>query len=72
MAEYEKKVRQILKDHGCYFVRHGKGDIVQARRSAYRPVMRSLGVFPINYTIRISNSLPMALAILFKNSSVGL
>jgi predicted RNA binding protein YcfA (HicA-like mRNA interferase family) len=26
MAEYEKKVRQILREHGCYFVRHGKGD----------------------------------------------
>ena len=26
MAEYEKKVRDILADHGCYFVRHGKGD----------------------------------------------
>jgi hypothetical protein len=26
MAEYEKKVRQILKDHGCHFIRHGKGD----------------------------------------------
>jgi predicted RNA binding protein YcfA (HicA-like mRNA interferase family) len=26
MAEYEKKVRQILSEHGCYFVRHGKGD----------------------------------------------
>jgi ubiquinone biosynthesis protein Coq4 len=26
MAEYEKKVRQILSDHGCRFVRHGKGD----------------------------------------------
>ncbi len=26
MAEYEKKVREILKDHGCYFIRHGKGD----------------------------------------------
>jgi hypothetical protein len=26
MAEYEKKVRRILRDHGCYFVRHGKGD----------------------------------------------
>ena len=26
MAEYEKKVRKILKEHGCYFVRHGKGD----------------------------------------------
>jgi predicted RNA binding protein YcfA (HicA-like mRNA interferase family) len=26
MAEYEKKVRQVLLDNGCYFVRHGKGD----------------------------------------------
>jgi len=25
MAEYEKKVRKILKENGCYFVRHGKG-----------------------------------------------
>ena len=26
MAEYEKKVRHVLKEHGCYFVRHGRGD----------------------------------------------
>ena len=26
MAEYEKKVRVILTEHGCRFVRHGKGD----------------------------------------------
>ncbi len=26
MAEYEKKVRKILKKNGCVFVRHGKGD----------------------------------------------
>ena len=26
MAEYEKKVRQILLEYGCSFVRHGKGD----------------------------------------------
>ena len=26
MAEYEKKVRDVLKKHGCIFVRHGKGD----------------------------------------------
>lgn len=26
MAEYEKKVREILSQNGCYFVRHGKGD----------------------------------------------
>ena len=26
MAEYEKKVRQILREFGCHFVRHGRGD----------------------------------------------
>lgn len=26
MAEYEKKVREILKRHGCTFLRRGKGD----------------------------------------------
>lgn len=26
MAEYEKKVREVLKQNGCTFVRHGKGD----------------------------------------------
>jgi predicted RNA binding protein YcfA (HicA-like mRNA interferase family) len=26
MAEYEKKVRDILKENGCRFVRLGKGD----------------------------------------------
>ena len=26
MAEYEKRVRDILKENDCYFVRHGKGD----------------------------------------------
>jgi len=26
MAEYEKKVRHILQEAGCYFVRRGKGD----------------------------------------------
>lgn len=26
MAEFEKKVRQILKANNCYFVRRGKGD----------------------------------------------
>lgn len=26
MAEYEKKVREILRENGCSFVRHGKGD----------------------------------------------
>jgi len=26
MAEYEKKVREILSKYGCHFLRHGKGD----------------------------------------------
>lgn len=26
MAEYERKVREILKVYGCSFVRRGKGD----------------------------------------------
>ena len=26
MAEYEKKIRNILSENGCKFVRHGKGD----------------------------------------------
>ena len=26
MAEYEHKVRSVLADNGCSFVRHGKGD----------------------------------------------
>ena len=26
MAEYEKKLRELLKSYGCTFVRHGKGD----------------------------------------------
>lgn len=26
MAEFEKKVRDVLIKHGCYYIRHGKGD----------------------------------------------
>ena len=26
MASYERDVRRILAEHGCTFVRHGKGD----------------------------------------------
>ena len=26
MAEYEKKVREYLKQGGCRFIRHGRGD----------------------------------------------
>jgi predicted RNA binding protein YcfA (HicA-like mRNA interferase family) len=26
MADYEKRVIEIIKENGCIFVRHGKGD----------------------------------------------
>lgn len=26
MAEYEKKVRNVLRENGCHFIRRGKGD----------------------------------------------
>lgn len=26
MSEYEKRVRDVLSQNGCAFVRHGKGD----------------------------------------------
>ena len=26
MAEYEKRVREILRQNNCHLVRHGKGD----------------------------------------------
>ena len=26
MAEFETRVREVLDDNGCSFVRHGKGD----------------------------------------------
>ena len=26
MAEFEKRLRKILKEYGCFFVRHGRGD----------------------------------------------
>ena len=26
MADYTRKLKKLLSDNGCYFVRHGKGD----------------------------------------------
>lgn len=26
MAEFENRVREVLVENGCFFVRHGKGD----------------------------------------------
>ncbi|MDR2742422.1 MAG: type II toxin-antitoxin system HicA family toxin [Treponema sp.] len=50
MAEYEKKVRQILKAHGCYFVRHGKGD----HDIWYSPITGKN--FPVDGKIRIRHA----------------
>ena len=47
MAEYEKRVRQILREHGCNFVRHGKGD----HDIWYSPL--SNRNFPVDGEIRI-------------------
>jgi len=47
MAEYENKVRQILREHGCNFVRHGKGD----HDIWYSPL--SNRNFPVDGEIRI-------------------
>jgi hypothetical protein len=47
MAEYEKKVRQILNAHGCHFVRHGKGD----HDIWHSPITRKN--FPVDGEIRI-------------------
>lgn len=46
MAEYEKKVRDILSKNGCSFVRHGKGD----HDIWYSPVT---GInFPVDHKIK--------------------
>ena len=47
MAEYEKKVRKILSENGCIFVRHGKGDhdiwknLANGRSAAVDSVIKS-------------------------------
>ena len=46
MAEYEKKVRQLLKDNGCSFVRHGKGD----HDIWYSPIVKKN--FPVDSKIK--------------------
>jgi len=47
MAEYEKKVRKILLEHGCNFVRHGKGD----HDIWHSPITRKN--FPVDGKIRV-------------------
>jgi ubiquinone biosynthesis protein Coq4 len=50
MAEYEKKVRQLLLKHNCYFVRHGKGD----HDIWYSPITGMN--FPVDGEIRIRHT----------------
>jgi hypothetical protein len=47
MAEYEKKVRQVLQEYGCHFVRHGKGD----HDIWYSPITKRN--FPVDGEIKI-------------------
>ena len=46
MAEYEKKARQLLKDNGYSFVRHGKGD----HDIWYSPIVKKN--FPVDSKIK--------------------
>jgi len=46
MAEYEKKVREKLKEHNCQFKRRGKGD----HDIWYSPI--SNRVFPVDTVIK--------------------
>jgi hypothetical protein len=47
MADYEKKVKQILMQHGCHFVRRGKGD----HDIWYSPITKRN--FPVDGKIRV-------------------
>jgi len=46
MAEYEKKVRSILHDYKCIFVRRGKGD----HDIWFSPITKS--TFPVDNKIK--------------------
>ena len=46
MAEYEKVVRKILAENGCYFVRTGKGD----HSMWYSPITKKN--FPVDSKIK--------------------
>ncbi|MBP5305285.1 MAG: type II toxin-antitoxin system HicA family toxin [Lachnospiraceae bacterium] len=48
MAEYEKKVRKVLKENGCYFVRHGKGD----HDIWFSPITNEILVVPVKIKSR--------------------
>jgi len=46
MAEFEKTVRKILSEHGCTFVRRGKGD----HDIWYSPITKQ--TFPVDSKIK--------------------
>lgn len=46
MSDYGKVVRDILREHGCYFVRQGRGD----HEMWESPI--SLKRFPVDYKIK--------------------
>jgi len=46
LAEYEKKVREKLKENGCYFIRRGKGD----RDIWFSPISNK--TFPVDNVIK--------------------
>ena len=37
MGDYTREVKRILKNHGCYFVRYGKGD----HERWYSPIIKA-------------------------------
>jgi len=46
MADYEKQVRKVLHENGCYFIRRGKGD----HDVWYSPISRQN--FPVDGKIK--------------------
>jgi len=46
MSDYSGEVKRILRENGCYFVRHGKGD----HDMWYSPITGHS--FPVDYKIK--------------------
>ena len=55
MADYSRAVRKVLSDHGCYFVRHGKGD-----HDIWKSPINNHS-FPVDGTIKSRHSANVAL-----------
>ncbi|MCL2420745.1 MAG: type II toxin-antitoxin system HicA family toxin [Defluviitaleaceae bacterium] len=50
MADYNRGVKKILSDNGCYFLRHGKGD----HDIWYSPITNRIVV--VNYKMKRRNT----------------